>query len=182
MNSSTANTENKNKLPLWLIIFFSSVLIMVLSYLGLSFYQNSQQKTPLSHIEQLERTELEHLKESILEQSDTIDTNWLRTLNPMVKHVQGRLLWSSTKQQGVVEFINLPSLKNTQQYRLWVYDLEANDSKPITAAVFKSIDIISGIFSQAFQPKIMVKAPLKFELVLEEGDVEGFLPLLLAQP
>ena len=182
MDSSTANNENENKLPLWLIILFSSVLIIALSYLGLSFYQKSQTATPLTHIEQLERTELEHLKESILEQNDTIDTNWLRTLNPMVKHVQGRLLWSSTKQQGVVEFINLPRLKNSQQYRLWVYDLEANDSKPITAAVFKSIDIFSGIFSQAFQPKVHVKTPLKFELVLEEGGIDGVLPLLLAQP
>ena len=182
MNSSTADTEDKSKLPLWLIVLFSSILILALSFLGLSFYQKSQLNSPLTHIEQLERTELEHLKESILEQSDTIDTNWLRTLNPMVKHVRGRLLWSSTKQQGVVEFINLPLLKNNQQYRLWVYDLEANNSKPTTAAVFKTIDIVSGIFSQSFQPKITIKTPLKFELVLEEGDVEGVQPLLLAQP
>jgi hypothetical protein len=182
MNSSTTHAENKNKLPLWLIILFICLLVFTLSYLALSFYQKSKQSTPLSAIEQMERTELENLKESILEQNDTIDTNWLRTLNPLVKNVQGRLLWSSAKQQGVVEFINLPLLKNNQQYRLWVYDLEANESKPITAAVFKSIDVISGIFASSFQPKFMVKTPLKFELVLEEGGSEVVLPLLLAQP
>ena len=182
MNSSTANVEKKNKLPFWLIIMIPSVIIIAGSYLGLRYYQQSLQSAQPSHLQQLARADLEKLKESIIQQADTIDTNWLRTLNPMVRHVQGRLLWSSTKQQGVVEFINLPKLKNNQQYRLWVYDLEANNSKPITAIVFKKVELMSGIFARSFEPKIKVKNPLKFELVLEDGGVEGFQPLLLAQP
>ncbi len=182
MNSSTANVEKKNKLPFWLIMLMVSLGVIAASYFGLRYYQQSLKNAQPSHFQQLERADLETLKESIIQQADTIDTNWLRTLNPIVKHVQGRLLWSSTMQQGVVEFINLPELKNNQQYRLWVYDLEANNSKPITARVFKKVEFISGIFSRSFEPKVKVKNPLKFELVLEEGDVEGFQPLLLAQP
>jgi len=179
MNSSTADAEKKKILPFWLFIIIATTLVIVGSYLGLHYYQQAAQP---SLFEQLERTELETLKERIIQQNDTIDTNWLRTLNPMVKHVEGRLLWSSALQQGVVEFINLPRLKNNQQYRLWVYDLEANNSKPITASVFKKVGFISGIFSRSFEPRITVKNPLKFELVLEEGDVKGVQPLLLAQP
>ncbi len=182
MNSSTANVEKKKILPFWLIMMLLSVFVIAASYLGLHYYQVSLRSAEPTHIEQLERTELEKLKETIIQQADTIDTNWLRTLNPMVKHVQGRLLWSSAMQQGVVEFINLPQLSNNQQYRLWVYDLEANSSKPITAIVFKKVEFISGIFARSFEPKIKVKNPLKFELVLEVGGITGFQPLLLAQP
>lgn len=180
MNSSTA--KNENKLPLWLIILFFSVLILTSSYFFLNYYQSVHQASIPSEMEQRERTELESLKISILEQADTIDTNWLRTLNPIVKNVQGRLLWSSGLQKGVVEYINLPAIKNNQQYRLWVYDLYANDSKPITAAVFKSVDDSSSIFSHSFFPSVAVKSPLKFELILEEGGVDTPQPLLLAQP
>ncbi len=182
MNSSTAKVEKKNKPPFWLIIMIISILLIAASYLGLRYYQQSLRNAQPSHLEQLERSELESLKEKIIQQADTIDTNWLRTLNPIVKYVQGRLLWSSDLQQGVVEFINLPKLNNNQQYRLFVYDLEANNSVPITAVVFKKVELISGIFARSFTPKITVKNPLKFELVLEQGGVEGGQPLLLAQP
>ena len=182
MNSSTANIEKKSKLPLWLIILIISVSLITASYLGLHYYQQFLTGAEPSRLAQLERSQLEDLKEKIIQQPDTIDTNWLRTLNPIVKQVQGRLLWSSSMQQGVVEFINLPLLRNDQQYRLWVYDLEANNSKPVSAAVFKKAESVSGIFSRAFKPKTKVKNPLRFELVLEQGGVEGYQPLLLAQP
>lgn len=170
---------NKDKIPLWFIILFSTVLLFTLSSFALYAYQkNNRNNADLSqesarYIQKLD----------ILQQDDVIDTNWLHTLNPLVKKVQGRLLWSSKKQQGVMEFINLPKLKKTQQYRLWIYDLYSNDSKPVSAEIDET-----AIYRQKnkviipFKPSNTAKSPFKFELTLEEKGVKDGQPLLLAQP
>ena len=72
----------------------------------------------------------------ILNQPDVINMNWLRTLNPLVKNVEGRVIWSNNLQKGVMEFVGLPEIASNQNYQLWIYDLIGKDTKPV---VFNSI-------------------------------------------
>ena len=170
---------NKAKIPLWFIILFSTILLFTLSSFGLYAYQKKNKLT----INLTEESQQYIQKLNILQQDDVIDTNWLHTLNPLVKKVQGRLLWSSKKQQGVMEFINLPKLNHNQHYQLWIYDLYANNTKPIAAIVDDSI-----IYKKTnkkiipFKAGLLVNSPFKFEITLEEIGVKEGQPLLLAQP
>ena len=171
--------SNKDKIPLWFTIVFSTIMLFTLSSFGLYAYQKKSE----SNLTLTQESESYILKLGILQQEDVIDTNWLHTLNPLVKKVQGRLLWSSNKQQGLMEFINLPNLKKSQQIQLWIYDLDSNANRPILALLDykeryqrKNKTIIS------FTADLVVNSPFKFELMLKEKGVEERQPLLLAQP
>jgi len=172
-------SANKDKIPLWFIIVFSAVLLFTLSSFGLYSYQ----KKNLRSQNMAQEAENYIQKQGILQQKDLIDTNWLHTLNPLVKKVQGRLLWSSNKQQGLMEFINLPKLKKKQQFILWIYDLNSNGNRPILANIqhSKSFRLKNKII-MPFSATARVKNPFKFELVLKEEGKETAQPLLLAQP
>ncbi len=95
------------------------------------------------------------------------------------------MLWSNTKQQGIMEFSNLPKLAKKQQYRLWIFDLDATDGKAISAIMVQR-DTYNKQSSRdlliPFTAKSNVKNPFKFELLLEEEGVKDGQPLLLAQP
>ncbi len=115
----------------------------------------------------------------LLNQTDIINTNWLHTLNPLVKDVQGRLLWSTNKQFGLTTFKTLPKITKGQSYHLYLYDLGAKDSNAIEVAIITPTT--SGPFETSFEPIIKINSPLKFELILkEEGKSDQ--PLLFAQP
>ena len=176
-NSKTSS--DKDKIPLWFIITFSAVLLFTLSSFGLYAYQKKTQ----NKLSLVQESESYIQKLGILEQKDVIDTNWLHTLNPLVKKVQGRLLWSTHKQQGLMEFINLPKLKKYQQFKLWVYDLQSNGTKPVLAKInhLESYQSKNKII-MPFSVTVAVKSPFKFELMLEDKNIEGAQPLLLAQP
>lgn len=177
MSTSEQNTKT-GKIPLWFIVLFSTVLVFTLSSAGVFVFNQTQANPEFKE----QQSKLESQKQLILLQTDVINTNWLRTLNPLVKEVQGRLIWSSKLQQGIMEFSKLPELGENQQYRLWIYDLLAKNTKPVSAAVFKYKGVSSEIFLRSFKTETTIKSPFKFELVLEkEGEVGGQ-PLLLAQP
>jgi len=170
---------NKNKIPLWFIISFSAVLLFTLSSFGLYAYQKKNLRN--QNISQESESYIQ--KQGLLQQKDLIDTNWLHTLNPLVKKVQGRLLWSSNKQQGLMEFINLPNLKKKQQFTLWIYDLNSNSNKPILASIKHSESYRQkNKIIMPFSASSRVKSPFKFELMLKEEGNEIAQPLLLAQP
>lgn len=116
----------------------------------------------------------------ILTQTDVIDTNWLRTLNPLVKNVEGRVIWSNVLQKGVMEFVGLPKIDKNQQYRLWIYDLVGEDTKPIFSKEFSKV--LSDKFLISFSSKALIKSPFKFELMLKTEGEEISQPLFLAQP
>lgn len=175
MNDSVSTETSQGKIPLWVFIVFFSFLLVALSSFGLSKYQQRQEK----EFNQAQQTKIENLKQSILQQDDVINTNWFRTLNPLVKDVQGSLLWSSAEQQGIIEILRLPPLNEKQQYHLWIYDLNSNNNKPISAIIFKPKRHQLTI---PFKPESFVHSPFKFELVLEEEGVQEGLSLLLAQP
>jgi len=126
------------------------------------------------------QSELVLEQQFILTQTDVINTNWLRTLNPLVKNVEGRVVWSNVLQKGVMEFVGLPKIKNNQQYRLWIYDLTGKDTKPIFSTEFTKV--LSNKFLIPFSSKALVKSPFKFELMLKTDGEEISQPLFLAQP
>ena len=116
----------------------------------------------------------------ILNQPDVINMNWLRTLNPLVKNVEGRVIWSNNLQKGVMEFVGLPEIASNQNYQLWIYDLIGKDTKPVFSTQFKQV--IPKTYLIPFSSKIHINSPFKFELMLStEGD-ETSQPLFLAQP
>ena len=116
----------------------------------------------------------------ILGQSDVINTNWLRTLDPFVKNVEGKVVWSNTLQKGVMEFKGLPKLAEKQSYQLWIYDLNSDTTKPIFAKKFTDVD--QDIFLIAFLVKQQIISPFKFEVSLHTEGEEINQPLFLAQP
>lgn len=177
-NKINNNKSNKVKLPLWFTVLFSVISLFSISSISLYVYQKYNHDN--QQIDQ--EGEIYIQKLGILEQDDVIDVNWLHTLNPLVKKVQGRLLWSSKKQLGVMEFVNLPNLKKGQKFHLWIFDLNSKNNKPILANINKAV-----IFKQKkrtimpFKGATSIDSPFKFELMLE--DRSGKLhPLLLAQP
>jgi len=173
--TDTAIGSHRGKIPLWIFVVFFSTLFVALCSVGTSQYQQRQAQES----SQVQRTNVEELQKSLLAQDDVINTNWLHTLNPLVKDVKGSLLWSSKEQHGILKLYNLPSLAEKQQYHLWMYDLNAKNSAPVSALVFKAK------FNNLvipFMPESIVEAPFKFEIILEEKDVEGGQSLLLAQP
>jgi len=157
------------------------MLFLSLSTFGIFAFKQKQGELQQNSVKQ---GQFEILKQQILQQEDTIDTNWLHTLNPLVKKVRGRLLWSSAKQQGIMEFSDLPKLAKNQQFRLWIYDLNSRSSKPVSAIVAKNSQFKhkSKNLLVPFTAGSVIKSPFKFELTLEEKGVEGGQPLLLAQP
>ncbi len=170
---------DRNRIPLWFIITFSAVLLFTLSSFGLHIYQ----KQTRGKLDLQQESENYIQKFGILQEKDVIDTNWLHTLNPLVKKVQGRLLWSSNKQQGLMEFINLPKLEKKQKYILLIYDLDAENDAPVSAILKQqqSYQRKNKIIIPFVVPR-KVKSPFKFELLLEEANNAVKQPLLLAQP
>ena len=175
MNNEVITVEKRN-LPLWLVVLFVSALIVMLSSFGLSAYKKSQIVLPT----QSQQAHLDKLKQTLLSQPDIIDTNWLHTLNPLIKNVEGRLLWSTALQKGMVSFNNLPKIKKNQRFHLYVYDLHDPSNQAVSALLIKQN--YTGRFEDSFEPETKISAPLKFELVLEEQGSDTSLPLLLAQP
>lgn len=178
---SVINNQNvkpsRGKIPLWFMILFSAVSLFFLSTVGLYAYQEYNRKS----LDLLQESELYIQKLGVLQQDDVIDVNWLHTLNPLVKKVKGRLLWSSEKQYGFMEFINLPVLEKSQRYRLWIYDLYSN-RKAVSAIIDPSKIFKHKVrIVMPFKAAATIESPFKFELMLEESGKEEQ-PLLLAQP
>lgn len=152
------------------------ILLVLIAVLGSNYYiqwmKNPNQETIQS--------ELVLEQQFILTQTDVINTNWLRTLNPLVKNVEGRVVWSNVLQKGVMEFVGLPEIAKNQQYRLWIYDLVGKDTKPIFSTEFTKV--LSDKFLISFSTESLIKSPFKFELMLKTEGEEVSQPLFLAQP
>ena len=179
MNSETITPKSTTKttLPLWfwILLAFATALTLVSSGLYLSQYSRltlaaKEVQTPL--IEQ---------RNLLLQQSDILQSNWLKTLNPLAKKIQGDLIWSSQQQKGFMRFANLPKLSIGQTYHLWVYDLENSLEEPISATRFQADPHIKKEYLVEILPEEGVKKPYKFVLKLEiESQADQI--LLLAQP
>ena len=173
-------TKNKHTFPIWFLVLFPLALVFTISSIALYAYQQQQGTPTISVVS----AQLKIQKQQILQQKDLIDTHWLHTLNPLVKEVRGRLLWSSNKQQGMMEFSHLPVLDDNQQYLLFIYDLNSISNKPIPAIIANNHNLnnSSDTLLIPFTSNTIIKNPFKFELLLKEKGVKDMQPLLLAQP
>ena len=169
-------TDQQQKQPFWLTALLVLFLLISLILLGNLAYKKwfaepSQQKNQSALVIQ---------QQLILNQTDVINTNWLHTLNPLVKNVEGQIAWSNLLQKGVMEFIGLPEIKDNQKYQLWIYDLTGKDTKPIFSTEFSESS--SETLLLPFSSKELIKSPFKFELKLKTEGEETSQPLFLAQP
>lgn len=115
-------------------------------------------------------------------QPDTIQVNWLHTLNPLVQGVSGNISWSNRQQAGIMTFVGLPQLPSNQHYRLLIFDLGNRYNKPLVGASFNPVKSTrSPVLVKYSAPETIVK-PFKFELVLAENNSPIVKSLLLAQP
>ena len=161
---------------MWFLILITATLIFAISQIGVSAYKRAQITNPEV---KAELSQIQSRKELLLLQPNVVNTSWLRTLNPLMKNVEGSLVWSAALQQGVVEFINLPKIKDNQYYQLWIHDLAEANNQASLVAVFKGSKDEKLFMSF---DTINIKSPYKFELVLHtEGELHNQ-PLLLAQP
>ena len=169
-------TLKDSSLPLWFLVLLTAALIFTISQVGVSVYKRMQHNNP----EVLaERSQLESRKELLLLQPNVVNTNWLRTLNPLMKNVEGSLVWSAVLQQGIIEFINLPKIDDNKYYQVWVHDLVETNNQASLVAVFKGSK--NEKLMMSFDT-IKIKSPYKFELVLHTEGKAYKQPLLLAQP
>jgi Na+-transporting NADH:ubiquinone oxidoreductase subunit NqrC len=130
----TSQAPPKSKPPLWFWIIF--IVVATLTLISASLYITKY--TRLSIAAKQDQTPLVQQRDKLLNVSDLLQSNWLKTLNPQVKKVQGDLLWSSQQQKGFMRFFNLPLLSSTQHYHLWIYDLEHSLKEPISATRFQA--------------------------------------------
>lgn len=175
MNSRVLSKQQQ-KTPLWLVVLVTVALLFTLTSVGGFVYK--KWFAPIS--QQKHQSALIIEQQLILNQSDVVKTNWLRTLDPLVKEVEGGIVWSNTLQKGVMEFNGLPKIASNQQYQLWIYDLVGEDAEPVFAIEFNEVNI--GNFLKSFSAKQEILAPFKFELMLKTDGEESSQPLFLAQP
>ena len=180
MMTSEAITKKptiKTKLPLWFWILLSFSTALTLVSTGLYFAKHSR----LLIVAKQEQTPLLQQRDILLQESDILQSNWLKTLNPLAKKIQGDLIWSSQRQKGFMRFANLPKLSAQQVYHLWIYDLESSVKEPISATLFQADPHIKKEYLVEIMPEKKVKKPYKFVLRLETKRQADQI-LLLAQP
>lgn len=149
--------------------------------LSVSLY--AVKNTQLAEVAKQDQQPLLQQWQFLLNEPDVLQTNWLKTLNPLVKKIQGDLIWSSQQQKGVMRFVNLPELSGQQRYHLWIYDLEYSVKEPISATHFQADAHSKKEFLVEIIPEKRVKTPYKFVLKLATGtELEPEQILLLAQP
>lgn len=162
--------------PFALLIFSVAIIAPAFNSEYFIHHEKTLQKN------QILNNKLYEQKQMLLKQDDVIHTSWLHTLNPLVKKVQGSVIWSNKKQSGVMVFNNLPILGKKQNYRLWIYDLEESMDHAISGASFKYGTNAEKQLFVSIKPDKYIKRPYKFELVLENTYSENVHPLLFAQP
>ncbi len=163
----------------WPIIFIGiGIIISTLAFLFLS--QPNHAQDPQQLVLQKQYTQLQA-------NSANIQTQWLKTLNPLVGETEGNIVWDTTTQQGVMMFINLPQTKAGEHYHLWIYDLKRHQQDPISGGIFNTSGKKHSEYWVTIAPDKKVIQPFKFVVLLETNNVaiaetEEAQVLLLAQP
>ncbi|MEZ5534920.1 MAG: hypothetical protein R3F02_04780 [Thiolinea sp.] len=164
--------------PKWLGGLLVFLLMLALVWLGLRWLDIRAEDWVMGKNEPLQTR-----YQVLSEQEGSVRGSWLRTLNPLMKDVQGGLVWSSIEQAGVMQLLNLPDPQRGYQYHLWIYDARGRSDKPVSGGILQEG---SGKYEQfvAIKPAAPVVEPFKFELMLEpvEGDDEDAQVVLMVQP
>ncbi|QQZ28600.1 anti-sigma factor [Thiothrix subterranea] len=166
---SRSGTARKN----WLMVSLLLTVLLAGILLALPHFRDVHADTATDG--------LATLREELLANPTSISGNWLRTLNPIVKDVQGDLVWNSTQQQGVLRIRNLPKPKAGQFYQLWLYDAQGNSADGISGGL-----LTQGVGSEELFMEINtatpVQEPYKFEFTLQSNQQETGQILLMVQP
>lgn len=121
------------------------------------------------------------LRAQLLTDPASISGSWLRTLNPIVKDVQGDLVWNSPQQQGVLRIRDLPKPKADHFYQLWLYDAVGNSADRVSGGL-----LTQGVGSEELFMEIKtatpVQEPYKFEFTLQSAQNKTGQILLMVQP
>lgn len=125
---------------------------------------------------------LSQLRDTLLADPASVSGHWLRTLNPLVKDVQGDLVWNSQQQQGVMRIRDLPDPKNGNFYQLWLYDARGASGEPVSGAVLHKGAGREDLYA-LIVTDVPVLEPYKFVLKREKekGTGSGQV-LLMVQP
>ena len=175
--SLTAMTNDDNSRWLWpvLILAIAATLIS-----GMIYAQRVMQQVETIELKQVSQYES---RKFMLTQPDALNINWMRTLNPLAKNIQGDIVWSSLMQQGMMRFANLTTLPKGQQYHLWIYDLTSPADEPVSIVTFSPDLKIPTELLIPFTSNKTINEPYKFMVMLEYADPSITPePLLLAQP
>ncbi len=126
--------------------------------------------------------ELHQLRETLLADPTSVGGSWLRTLNPVVKDVQGDLVWNSAQQQGVIRIQDLPKPKAGTFYQLWLYDARSATAEPVSGGVLHQGAGREELFAP-IKTAVPVTEPYKFEFKLAFADTrKSAQVLLMVQP
>lgn len=114
------------------------------------------------------RTQLAMLRANA---SDTQVASWsdwsLEGQPPKVAGVAGEVVWSDTKQSGVLHFEGLPPCEAGKRYQLWIVDAERGFEQRISGAIF---DGAPGELYVPVKPKIPVHKAAAFAVTIERAD------------
>lgn len=161
---STLKTQNhlpfykKASFKWWMLALLLLMTLVVTMPYGYSFYQKSM-------IAKNNQNSVQNTLDQLLANGNTEEYSWMRTLNPKAKRIEGGVIWSQDKQQGIMKFKNLPAISKTQQYHFWVYDRETNQA--VSSAIFQQRPFDPNSRLVEFKPEKPIKSPYKFILSLE---------------
>lgn len=156
------------------------ITLLVLALLGAGSYLFDRYRELL--IDSSSPAELQALRETLLAETSSVHGNWLRTLNPLVKDVQGDLVWNSAQQEGVMRLMNLPAPKDGHFYRLWLHDARGDSTAAVSGADLRQ-GSGRGELLTPIQTATTVEEPYKFVLTLQtDGNEAAGQTLLMVQP
>ncbi|UOG92356.1 MAG: anti-sigma factor [Candidatus Thiothrix sulfatifontis] len=166
---SRSGTSRKN----WLIISLLLLGLFAGIVLALPHFRDVHANTSADGMAEL--------REQLLADPTSISGNWLRTLNPIVKDVQGDLVWNSAQQQGVLRIRDLPKPKAGHFYQLWLYDALGNARQGVSGGI-----LTQGVGREELFTRIVtdvpVQEPYKFEFKLHNNQTDNGQILLMVQP
>ena len=173
--SPTEHPETQSRW-LWPLLLVSVAIILSVMIYSQRFVSK------VDSIEKQQAPQFEARK-FLLTQPDVINTNWMRTLDPIAKKVYGDVVWSTLMQQGILRFANLPALQPNETYHLWMHDLANSPNDPVSVLKFSPEVTMPTELLVPFKPSRVVKEPYMFTIMLDNSsDDIPPQPLLLAQP
>lgn len=162
----------------WLSGLLIFLLILVLVWFGLRWVDIRAEDWVMD-----ENKPLQTHYQALSVKDGSVRGSWLRTLNPLMKDVQGGLVWNSAEQDGVMHLVGLPDPKRGFQYHLWIHDSRGGSGVPVSGGMLSEG---SGNYEQfvVIKPKTPVAEPFKFELMLEalDDDAVEDQVVLMVQP
>jgi len=169
VDMSRSGTSRKN----WLIMSLILLSLLAGILLALPNFRDVHADTSADGMAEL--------REQLLADPTSISGSWLRTLNPIVKDVQGDLVWNSTKQQGILRIRDLPKPKTGQFYQLWLYDALSDTTVGVSGGLLTQAVGSEELFME-IKTDTPVQEPYKFEFMLQNNQNETGQILLMVQP